>query len=167
MHVHLTKLTLAAALAGGLAACAGGSAAYPSLAMRPFETGDVPAAALPSPPANRPATAPERVAGLLADASAANAAFIAAEDRAARLARAAAGQPPESEARAAATIALADLDSQRGKTAVALASLDALAAEAAGALSPDPALSDAQSKVAATLARQDGAIARLWEVMGS
>jgi hypothetical protein len=92
---------------------------------------------------------------------------VAGEERAARLARAAAGLPIESNARAAALVALADLDAQRGKTAGALAKLDALAAEAAGALSPDPALSAAQTEVAATLAREDSAIARLWEAMGS
>ena len=63
--------------------------------------------------------------------------------------------------------ALADLDAQRGRTALALAALDSLAAEAAGALSPDPALTAVQTEVAATLAREDEIIARLWGVMGS
>jgi hypothetical protein len=167
MRAHLTKTAILAALAAGLAACAGGGAAYPSLAMRPFETGDAPAAPLPAPPANRPVISAQQLAGIRADASAANTAFLAAEDRVVRLARAAAGQPVESQARAAAIVALADLDAERARTALALASLDALAAEAAGALSPDPALATAQTEIAATLARQDSAIARLWEAMGS
>lgn len=167
MRRELTKSAILAALLAGLSACAGGSDAYPSLAMRPFETGDAPAPPPAPAPANRPVITADRLAGIMADAAAAHSAFVAGEERAARLARAAAELPIEGNARAAALVALADLDAQRGKTAGALAKLDALAAEAAGALSPDPALSAAQTEVAATLAREDSAIARLWEVMGS
>jgi len=167
MRSELTKTSTLALLCAGLAACAGGDVTYPSLAMRPFESGVVPETPAPSPAPNRRATSPARLAELRGAAAAAHDAFTARKDEAARLARAAAGLPFESSARAAAMVALADLDAQRGKTAGALAALDALAAEAAGALSPDPALAAAQGEVAAVLAREDRTIAQLWEVMGS
>jgi hypothetical protein len=63
-------------------------------------------------------------------------------------------------------VALADLDSKRAATAGTLATLDSLAAEAATALSPYPGVVTAQGEVAAQLARQDAAIARLWGVLG-
>ncbi len=167
MHAKLTKTAILATLFVSASACAGGSDAYPSLAMRPFENGTAAQAPAPAPLPIRPATPPARIAELRAAAAAADSAFTARSDEAARLARAAAGQPFESNARAAAIIALAELDTQRGKTAGALAALDSLAAEAAGALSPDPALAQAQGDIAATLARQDASIARLWGTMGS
>lgn len=167
MRAHLTKTAILALAGAGLAACAGTPGDYPSLAMRPFESGTAPEAAAPAPTPIRPAIPPARLAELRAAAANADSAFAARADDAARLARAAAGQPFESSAHADATVALAELDTLRGKTAGALLALDSLAADAAGALSPDPALSAAQSEVAATLAREDEAIARLWGMMGS
>lgn len=155
-------------LAAVLSACAAGQDTYPSLAMRPFETGDAPVATVePLATPIRPATPASRLAELRAAAASANSAFSAREADAARLARAAAGQPFESDARAAAIVAMADLDSKRAATAGTLATLDGLAAEAAGALSPDPSVVAAQGEVAALLARQDAQIARLWDTMGS
>ena len=52
-------------------------------------------------------------------------------------------------------------------TASTLATIDVLAAEAANALAAEPALGEAQAEIAALLAREDEAIARLWGVMGS
>lgn len=166
MRSELTKTAALALLASGLSACVSGSHSYPSLAIRDVERGIVTEAPAPAPPI-RPATPAARLAELRGAANAADAAFTARESEAARLARAAAGQPFESNARTAAIVALAELDTHRGKTAEALAALDALSAEAAGALSPDPALAAAQSEVAAVLAREDAGIARLWAVMGS
>lgn len=166
MHSEPAKIAAFAVLLAGVSACAGNSDTYPSLAMRPFESGAVPDTPAPPGPI-RPATPPARLAELRDAASAADRAFAARESEAARLVRTAAGQPFESNARASALVALADLDAQRGKTAGALAALDALAADAAGALSPDPALTAAQSEVAAVLAREDAAIARLWAALGS
>ncbi len=167
MRAHLTKTVIITLLVAGLTACAGASGDYPSLAMRPFESGVAPETGAPPPAPIRPATDPARLAQLRAAAASADSAFAARAREAAALARAAAGQPAESNARAAALVALAELDTQRGRTATALAALDSLAAEAAGALSPDPALTAAQSEVAATLARQDETIARLWGAMES
>jgi hypothetical protein len=166
MHDYLTKSAALALLASGLCACASGDHAYPSLAIRPVERGIAPDVAA-SPAPIRPATPASRLAELRGAAAAADAAFTARAGEAERLARAAAGRPFESAARAEAMVALADLDTQRGKTAGALAALDSLAAEAAAALSPDPALTALQTEVAAVLAREDAGIARLWEVMGS
>lgn len=161
------NLAICAAFAALTAGCAGGTDAYPSLAMRPFERGEAIVSPPPLPAPNRPATPAARIAELRAAGAASHAAFIAQENEAARLARAAAGQPFESNARAAALVAMADLDSKRSATAGTLAAIDVLAAEAATALVADPALGDVQSEVAALLARQDDGIARLWGVMGS
>jgi hypothetical protein len=167
MRANSTKSAVLIALAAGLSACAQPGGTYPSLAMRPFESGVAPREPAPPPPANRPATSPERIAAFLADAAAAHRIFTAREAEAVRLARAAAGQSVESEARAAAIIALADLDAQRARTAGTLAAIDSLAAEAGNALAPDPSLTAAQTEIAALLAREDAGIARLWDVMGS
>ena len=158
-----------ALLMAALAGCAGPGSEVgepPSLALRPFETAAPPAP--PPPPApNRPALPAARLAELRDAGLAAHSAFLAQESTTAPLARAAAGQPFESNARAAALVAMADLDARRAAMAGTLAALDSLAADAAAALSPDPALSAVQSEIAALLARQDQGIARLWETMGS
>lgn len=167
MRTLLSKSVIFALLAAALAGCAGNSGDYPSLAMRPFESGTAPATAAPPPPPApiRPVVSPERLADLLAGTAAAHDAFLAQETKAAQLARAATGQPFASAAHAAALVALADLDAQRGKTAGTLATVDGLAAEARAALADDAALVSAQSEIAAPLAREDAAIARLWEMM--
>lgn len=152
-----------------LTGCAGDSGAYPSLAMRPFETGTAPIASdpVPSPEANRPEVSPAMLAQLRAAADTSHAAYLSGEAAAERLARAARGLSFESQPRAAALVALADLDAQRGATAGTLARIDTLVAEAGGALVADPALCATQTEVAALLAREDAGIARLWAVMGT
>jgi hypothetical protein len=166
MRFELKTSAISVLLAAASGGCAGDSGAYPSLAMRPFERGPVAETPAPSSPI-RSAIPAARVAQLRAAGATADAAFVAQEAEAARLARAAAGQLFESNARAAALVALADLDAKRAATAGTLANIDVLAAEAAGALAADPALGAAQTEIAALLARQDDVIARLWEVMGS
>jgi hypothetical protein len=166
MRIKYTKSAICVLLAAQAGGCAGDPGAYPSLAMRPFERGVV--AETPAPPAPiRPAIPAARVAELRAAGAASHAAFLAQESEAARLARAAAGQPFESNARATALVAMADLDAKRSATASTLATIDVLAAEAANALAAEPALGEAQAEIAALLAREDEAIARLWGVMGS
>ena len=165
MRSDLKKTAVLASLLAALAGCAGNKDDYPSLALRPFERGEVAQAPTPAPAPIRPATSPARLTELRNAASTAHAAFLAKEGEAGRLARAAAGQPFESNAHAAALLALAELDTQRSETAGTLAALDKLAAEAAGALSPDPALVAAQSEVAAVVASEDAAISRLWSVL--
>lgn len=156
-------------LLAGLSACAGSGDRYPSLALRPFETGEAP----PSPPpapivvATAPAIGAGEIAALRGRAAAAHAAFQRQQPVAARLARAAAGQSVESNTRAQALVALAELTSLRSNTAGVLADLDLHAVNAATALRPDPALEMAQSEAAALVASEDAALVRLWEVMGS
>lgn len=167
MRAHLTKFFALVTLCSGLAACAGNPGDYPSLALRPFENGPPPDSAPPAPPPIRPVTDRNRLIELRAAAANADSLFAVRLREADALARAAAGQSAESNARAAALVALAELDTQRGKTAGALAAIDALAAEAANTLAPDPFVTAAQTEIAATLAREDAAIARLWEAIGS
>lgn len=159
----LTKAAIAG-LALSLSACAGGDGRYPSLALRPFETAPVAETPQPPPPI-RPPFDPVRLAALRDRATAAHAAFESQQRIAAPLARAAVGQSMESNARAAALVALADLRSKRGATAAVLADLDLLTAEAATALAPDPALTAVQSDVTALLVREDEALAQLWGVI--
>jgi len=166
MRSQLKKSAICVLLATLTGGCAGDTGDYPSLAMRPFERGVV--AETQAPPAPiRPATPSARIAQLREAGTASHSAFVAQESVAARLARAAAGQPFESNARAAALVAMADLDAKRSATAGTLATIDVLAAETATALAADPALGETQTEIAALLAREDEAIARLWGVMGS
>lgn len=153
-----------------LSACAGSDGRFPSLAMRPFEAGAVSVTTVPStssPAPNRPVINPSALAALRERALSAHAAFLAHVPATDRLARAAAGQSFETNARAAALVAMADLSAKRGATSAVLADLDFLAVEAAITLAPDPALSAVQTEVAALLAREDAGIAQLWEAMGS
>lgn len=170
MRAHWQNIWIFAALPALLVGCARGDDDYPSLALRPFERGEVLPAPLPTPkPAPiRPITEAASLADLMATITAADAAFRRREPEAGRLARAAAGQSWESSARGAAVVALADLDAERAKTATALAAIDAQVAQATTAVIPvEPALIAAQDEAAATLARQDAEIARLWQAMGS
>jgi hypothetical protein len=170
MRVTLTHCAvsgLLAVLCAGAGGCADASGPYPSLALRPFETGVPQSAPDPSPTPIRPATAPALLAELRGTASASHAAFLTREAEAERIVRAARGLSFESEPRAAALVALAELDTQRAATASALARLDRLAADAASALAADPGLTTLQTEVAALLAREDAGLARLWESMGS
>ncbi len=106
------------------------------------------------------------LAALHGKAISAHAAFLAKEQAAGPIARGAAGQSVENNARAAALVAMAELSSRRGATSAALAEIDQIAAEAAAALSADPALVAVQAEVAALLDQEDAAIARLWAAMG-
>lgn len=148
--------------------CAGDSGRYPSLALRPFETGAVPIApSAPAPEVIRPVITPSQLAELTASAATSHGEFVARANAAERLAQAARGQSFETNASAAALVALADLDTRRAATAGVLARLDALAAEAATTLAADPALTAAQTDVAALVAREDASLSRLWEMLGS
>jgi hypothetical protein len=169
MGAFLTRTVILAGLTAAAAGCAGDGGTYPSLALRPFERGETPAPATLPPAAApiRPETPPARIAELRAAAEESHAAFVRQEPGAAQLARAAAGQSADSSARAAALMAIAELDAARARTASTLAKVDVLAAEAAGALAPEPALGAVQTELAALLARQDEGIARIWEAMGS
>lgn len=164
MRVSVRNLAIAG-LTVALAACAGDNGRYPSLGLRPFETAPPVPPKAEEPVPIRATIDPTRLAGLRDRAMAAHAAFSAQERAAAPLARAAVGQTMESNARAAALVALADLRSKRGATAGVLADLDLLNAEAATALSPDPGLAAVRSEVLALVVREDEALAQLWELI--
>jgi len=152
-------------LVAAVAACAGDDARYPSLMMRPFETAaPAPAAAPPAP--IRPVADAALLNDLRAAATRAHAGFTRRQAEAARLARRAAGQPVESDSRAAALVAMADLAAERGATSAVLADLDRLAAEAATTLAPTGEIETARTEVLALVTSQDAAMARLWEIMG-
>lgn len=162
----LRKIWILLPLMAGLGACAGSDARYPSLAMRPFET--APPAAAPEPSAGpaRPLADPAALAELAARALAANEAFTSQQPAAARLVRAAYGQPVESNARAAALLAMADLAAKRGATTAVLAELDRLVADSAVGLAPAQDIEATRARVAILVEGQDAAMSRLWEDMG-
>ncbi|MFN4020530.1 MAG: hypothetical protein ACK4IC_08430 [Erythrobacter sp.] len=162
----LRKILVLLPLIAGLGACASSDARYPSLAMRPFET--APPAATPQPPTEpvRPLAGAAALAELAARATAANAAFTSQQPGAARLVRAAFGQPVESNARAAALVAMADLAAKRAATSAVLAELDQLAADSATSLAPTQDIEATRAQVTGLVKGQDAAMARLWEDMG-
>lgn len=161
------KISCLLPLMAGLSACAASDARYPSLAMRPFETAPVqPADPPPAPEPTRPAADPQVLAQLVARAEGAQGQFARIEPDAARLARAATGQGVESNTRAAALVAMADLAAQRGATSAVLAELELLEADSAATFAPTNEIVSAQTRVAGLVAGQDAAMARLWEVLG-
>ena len=160
------KICVLLPLIAGLGACASSDARYPSLAMRPFET--APPAPAPEPPAEptRPLADNAALADLAARAVAANDAFTRQQPAAAGLARAARGQPVESDARARALVAMADLAARRGATTAVLAELDRLVADSAVSFAPAQDIAATRGRVLALVEGQDAAMARLWEDMG-
>jgi hypothetical protein len=82
------------------------------------------------------------------------------------LARAAAGQGVESNARARALVAMADLAAKRGATTTVLADLDQLAANSAVTFAPAAEVEAARTRLLGLVEAQDAAMARLWEDMG-
>ena len=149
-----------------LCACAGGDGRYPSLAMRPFETAPPPAAPTSPPEPIRPLADARALAALVDAAVSADDVFILQQRIAEPLARAAAGQPVESDARAAALVAMADLAARRATTTAVLADLDRLAADSAVTFAPDEEILAARGKVASLVEGQNAAMTRLWEEMG-
>ncbi len=152
--LNLCLCALASALTMG---CAGSSDIYPSLAVRDAERAsglNGPA----NPIAPSPITAQDRarIGDLVEQARLSHRAFEAAQPRTARLARAAGGI--ESDSRARALVAVANLSTLRGQTTVALASLDRLAAQAATQLTATDEIDRAQSQVEAMVSAQDNAL---------
>ena len=160
------KIRVLLPLIAGLGACTGSDARYPSLAMRPFETAPPAPSAEPPAAPTRPLADSAALAELVARAVAADTAFARQRPAAAQLARAAAGQPVESNARARALVAMADLATRRGATTAVLADLDRLAADSAVTFAPAAGIEAARAQVAALVEEQDKAMARLWEDMG-
>ncbi|MBD3728446.1 MAG: hypothetical protein IE933_01950 [Sphingomonadales bacterium] len=156
-----------AALAASLllAGCASTSDQYPSLRIRDSERvqGTLePASAAPvADPTPAPADLPGKLAAMLAGARSAHAEFTAALPGAQRSVAAARGASTESNAWAAAQVALADLDSARSKTAIALADLDLLYADATLEYTERTAIDAARDEVIGLVDDEDQALDRL------
>ncbi len=151
--------------AGIIAGCAGSADRYPSLALRAAETRPGAAAALEPqrPAAPEPApTDPARLAALRSAAQGADARFARQQTGTAALVTRARGQPIESDARARAVVALAELSSLRSATFGPLGDLDLLAADRAAALARSDAIDTLRSEVLAMIARQDAILSALW-----
>lgn len=145
-----------------LAACAAPQGDYPSLQIRAAEridpNADEPA---PPPPAPIPAELMARAERLKGEAEAADAGFQRLAPGATASAQAARGAAVASDRWADAQIAVAQLDSQRSKTAGALADLDLLYADRAVALESRDEIDRLRRDVVAILAAQDAVLARL------
>lgn len=161
-----------------LSACNAERSRFPSLAVRPAEraygTGQ---AAAPTPDLPLTTQMPQgsdlaaRVAALRAAAREAHAQFSKQQGPAARLAEAARGTAPGTEAWARATIALAGLQSARSQGMVALADLDRLliAATEQATTGPDAdlaAITLAHREVEALLGEEDRTLAALGSAVG-
>ncbi|MGB3807138.1 MAG: hypothetical protein WA936_08060 [Erythrobacter sp.] len=151
--IVLALLAAAATLSG----CAGDSDRYPSLAIRDAErdTGEI--APVPQPEVE-PVVSTAALAEIVARAEGFNSRFESARPAVLRLARNASGAGPESEARARALVAIADLTSLHGRTSLALADIDRLEAEARTRFAPIEPIEEAQALVAQWVAAQDEAL---------
>ncbi|MFM9935079.1 MAG: hypothetical protein ACKVOL_02645 [Novosphingobium sp.] len=179
-HMAFVSTRLAAPLLAllALSACNADRSRYPSLAIRPAErayaTRQPVAPALSGPlTAQLPAGADlaVRITVLRETALAAHARFTEQQGTASRLAEAAKGAAPGTEAWSRAAIALAGLESARSQGMIALADLDRLfiAATEMAATGPDADLqtvTPAHRAVEALLGEEDRAIAALSGAIG-
>jgi hypothetical protein len=162
-------VSLAALMAAGLAGCVGAESRYPSLALRDFETSPLAAAATASGAVPLPEPRPvdtARIAALRAAAETSSAEFSRREPSAATLVARARGQSAESDARARALVALADLSSRRSATFLHLGDLDLLAADTAIDFGWTQNIEAARSDVLTMVEQQDRALSALWTEMG-
>lgn len=154
----MRSILLAAAASLLLAACAKDKGEYPSLARRPAERVSGTAPVVTPTEAPLPPVPPE-VSGnlerLVAQARAADAKFKANAPRARSLVSAASGAAVASESWSVATVALADLESQRSQAMIALADLDALYAAEGIKLGDTTAIAAARDQVIAIVSEQD------------
>ena len=161
---HVSGSACAALL---LVACASSGDQYPSLAIRDAERAVGQFTPTRSENAsNTPAPASLReLKDLVERASESHRAFVAARPTANGLVRGARGSSAESNARARALIALADLTSKRSDTAIPLGDLDLLVAEAQTTLAPHEDIVAARTLVADLVRQQDSTLAELWAEM--
>lgn len=146
-----------------LGGCAGNSDDYPSLAIRDAErvTGSLSPASQPSAPALSAQTI-ESIDAALLSAQSMHARFLDARPQAAALVDAARGSGPESDNRAKALIAMADLTSLHSETAIALAELDRMEVEAATEFASVDTIRSAQIEVKKLVSDQDLILDALW-----
>ncbi len=160
--MRLILLAITASLL--LSACARDQGEYPSLARRAAEriSGTAPVVAPTEAPL--PPPSPEvsgSLAGHVEKARAADAKFRANAPRARSLVGAAAGAAVASESWAVATVALADLESQRSQAMIALADLDAVYASEGIKLADTSAIAAARDQVIAIVSEQDSVLNEL------
>lgn len=153
----MRSILLAATAVVLLSACAKDQGEYPSLARRPAErvSGTAPVVTPPPPAPQPPVEVTGQLDGLIAKARAADAKFRDAVPRARSLVSAAAGAAVASESWSVATVALADLESQRSQAMIALADLDALYAAEGIKQSDTRAIAAARDAVIAIVAGED------------
>ncbi|MBX7492568.1 hypothetical protein K3163_05030 [Qipengyuania sp. 1NDW9] len=167
MHAN-ARPALAAVLSLSLAACAGSSADYPSLAIRDSERsegtfGSPEPKRLDIPPVEVDLTGglDARLASLVADARNAHEAFEETRPRAEELVAAASGTSLGSDRWAAAQVALAELDSARSRAAVPLGDLDAIYTAARVGADDITAIESARNEVIALVRIEDAVLADL------
>lgn len=152
-----------------LAACAGDSSRYPSLAIREAER--VSGELEPAPPvepvdlAILPLVPSSDIDSLVEQASALNRSFAAKVGSVRALATQARGTGRDSEARGRAIVALADLTSLRSQTEVPLGDLDLLVAERTNRLEPADAALAAHAQVKELVDAQNRTLAQLWSLL--
>ncbi|QFT77273.1 hypothetical protein [Erythrobacter sp. THAF29] len=149
-----------------VAACAGASDKYPSLAIRDLERaqGDF-TPVEPEPEPIRPVASAGDIAALVARAREAHLEFEQTERRARTLVAQARGRSIESNARQLALVALADLATLRSQTSVPMSELDQLKAIAATTFAPVDEIDDARTVVSALLDDEDDTLNSLWETL--
>ena len=155
---------IASSLALALTACAADTVDYPSLARRPIEKGE---AAQTPPPASTAVPAPAspqdttRLAALVEQARAAHQRFLGKQQRAVQTVATGSGAVPGSESWAVASVALAELESERSSAMIALADLDQLYAAAGTEGRDTAAISAARDQVSGWIGNEDAVLAGL------
>ncbi|OZA93114.1 hypothetical protein U4960_07625 [Altererythrobacter sp. H2] len=149
-----------------LTACAGGSARYPSLEIRPAERAEGSFAvagggASTLTEAPMPEGTLARLGELEARARAAHSRFVARAPAAGSLVEAGRGADVSDNRWGAAQIALADLDGIRSETAVALGDLDLLYVDATLAFTERDAIGRTRAGIVALIAEEDRILAGL------
>ncbi len=160
---------IASSLALALAACASDTANYPSLARRPVEKASTSQTPTPAPTAAPTPASPQeaaRLAGMVAQARAAHQRFVAKQQRAGQTVAAGSGAAPGSESWAVASIALAELESERSAAMVALADLDQLYAAARIEGGDTSAITAARDEVSGMIGDEDVVLADLRDRLG-
>lgn len=154
-----------------LAACASDAGSYPSLARRPVERISGTAPVVPPAPEASPAPLAaelvDRLDRLVAQARSADARFRQNSGRTRALIGGASGAAVASESWAVATVALADLESQRSQAMIALADLDALYAAETVKLGDASAIRAARDQVIAMVAEEDAVLNALKDKLAS
>jgi len=155
---------IASSLALALTACAADTADYPSLARRSIEKGETGQTPTPAPAAVPASPSPQdttRLAALVEQARAAHQRFLGKQQRAVQTVAAGSGAAPGSESWAVASVALAELESERSSAMIALADLDQLYAAAGTEGRDTAAISAARDQVSGWIGDEDAVLADL------